>query len=265
VERYVIQGGREGYERLRLLALAHRETTDELLDRLDIGEGARCLDVGCGGGEVSFALARRTGPSGHVVGLDMDAVKLELGRAEAARRGLANVELRQANVNDWEERGAYDLVYSRTLLQHLARPLELVRRMWAALRPGGVLALEDVDFAGCFSEPPLAGYELFVATYREALRRRGGDPEAGRKLYGYAVAAGAPAPGLAVRQRVEARGETKTLFESTLRATAHPILEEGLATRDQLDEACAGLAAAAADPGVLLAQPRLFQVWARRP
>jgi 2-polyprenyl-3-methyl-5-hydroxy-6-metoxy-1,4-benzoquinol methylase len=47
-------------------------------------------------------------PGGFVVGVDMDEVKLALARAAAAERGLANVEFRQANVNDWAEPAAYD-------------------------------------------------------------------------------------------------------------------------------------------------------------
>ena len=43
---------------------------------------------------------------------------------------------------------AYDLVYSRFLLQHLSRPVELLPRMWAAVRAGGVIAVEDADFDG---------------------------------------------------------------------------------------------------------------------
>jgi hypothetical protein len=44
-----------------------------------------------------------------------------LARQAAEQRGLSNVEFRAVNVNDWDEPGAYDLVYSRTLLQHLSR------------------------------------------------------------------------------------------------------------------------------------------------
>ena len=126
MERYAIRGGRAGHERLALLAQARRDDTRELLERAGVRGGMACLDLGCGGGEVSFEIARLVGPAGRVVGLDMDAVKLDLGRASASAQGLANVELRGANVEDWSEPDAYDLVYSRFLLQHLSGPVELL-------------------------------------------------------------------------------------------------------------------------------------------
>jgi ubiquinone/menaquinone biosynthesis C-methylase UbiE len=90
----VIRGGREGYERLQMLARARRSDTLALLDLVGVGPGMRCLDLGCGGGEVTFEIARLTGPDGAVVGIDMDEVKLGLAREAAGERGLPNVETR---------------------------------------------------------------------------------------------------------------------------------------------------------------------------
>jgi SAM-dependent methyltransferase len=103
VERYVLRGGRWGYDRLQLLARVRRAHTLELLGLAGLRPGMRCVDLGCGGGEGTFELAELAGPGGFVVGVDMDEVKLALARAAAAERGLANVEFRQVNVNDWAE------------------------------------------------------------------------------------------------------------------------------------------------------------------
>ena len=108
MERYVLRGGRWGYDRLRILARVRRAETLELLGRAGVGPGQRCVDLGSGSGEVSFELARLTGPDGSVTGIDMDEVKVALAREAAAERGLGNVEFRAADVNDWAEPGAYD-------------------------------------------------------------------------------------------------------------------------------------------------------------
>ena len=55
---YVIRGGPEGRERLRVLARVMWPTTETLLTRIGIDPGARCLDAGCGGGDVSCSLVR---------------------------------------------------------------------------------------------------------------------------------------------------------------------------------------------------------------
>jgi ubiquinone/menaquinone biosynthesis C-methylase UbiE len=55
----------------------------------------RCLDVGCGGGEVTFDIATIVGQTGSVVGLDMDEVKLARARDVAEQRRLSQVEFRR--------------------------------------------------------------------------------------------------------------------------------------------------------------------------
>jgi ubiquinone/menaquinone biosynthesis C-methylase UbiE len=65
---------------------------DALFDRVGIREGARCVDVGCGGGHVSRELARRVGASGSVVGIDLDAALLELASAHVSAAGITNIE-----------------------------------------------------------------------------------------------------------------------------------------------------------------------------
>jgi ubiquinone/menaquinone biosynthesis C-methylase UbiE len=264
VERYMIRGGRRGYERLQLLHRARWPETAALLGRVGVRPGDECLDVGCGGGEVTLELARLVGPRGRATGLDLDEVKLELAREAAAARGVANVEFRVADVNGWSETEAYDLVYSRFLLQHLSRPVELLQRMWAAVRPGGAIVVEDADFGGLFCDPPDASFEFYARMLPAALARHGGDATAGRKLYRYALQAGIPAPELTLRQGHGFEGDTKFLAVSTLDAIADAIVSEGLANRGEVDAAIADLAAFTEQPDTLIGDPRTFQIWTRR-
>ena len=70
-----------------MISQALASSTAALLDAAGVREGMRCLDLGCGGGDVTLALARLVGPSGVVVGIDMDAVKIELAQQDRARPG----------------------------------------------------------------------------------------------------------------------------------------------------------------------------------
>jgi SAM-dependent methyltransferase len=224
----------------------------------------RCLDLGCGSGDVTFELARRAGPDGHVTGLDQDEVKLALARERTVAGGLANVEFRTGNVYEWDEPATYDLVYCRFLLQHLSRPVDLLRSMWAGLRQSGVIIAEDADFTGSFCEPRNAGHAFFVRAYSRVLESHGGDPGAARKLYRLFLAAGIPEPSLSVRQGVHTSGEAKTLPYATIEATAGAIVSEGIATEEEIASALADLGAFTADPATVIGRPRTFQVWARR-
>lgn len=261
----MIRGGIEGYERLQVLTRARWPYTAELFDAIGVGEGMRALDLGCGGGAVTFEIARIVGPEGFVTGIDMDEVKLDLARAAALEGGVTNVEFRLANVNDWDEVETYDLVFCRFLLEHLSRPLALLRRMWAAVQPGGAIAVEDADFDGAFCDPPNDGYEFWARTYPEVLRRHGGDPQIGRKLYRYFLEAGIPHPTMTLTQDVNTEGLAKTLPLTTVEATADAIRDEKLATEEEISAALASLAAFTDDPSTVVSGPRVFQVWSRRP
>lgn len=264
MEKYVIRGGRAGYDRLQILARSWLPTTSALFDRVGLGAGMSCLDLGCGGGDVTFVLAERVGPAGRVVGVDFDDVKLGLARESAAAQGLSAVEFVTRDIYEWSDPGAFDLVYCRNVLQHLSRPVDVLRTMWEAVRPGGVIVVEDADFEGSFCEPPNAGYDFWMEKYQRVLERHGGDPLSGRRLMRRFLEAGIPAPNMSVVQRVDVAGEAKTIPHSTVEATAESIISEGIATADEVAEALGQLLALADDPTTICGSPRLFQAWSRR-
>jgi ubiquinone/menaquinone biosynthesis C-methylase UbiE len=264
MEPYVIRGGKQGYERLVLLARDRRPDTVALFSRAGVSPGMRCIDLGCGGGEVTLEIAKLVAPGGHVTGVDMDEIKLDLARRAAAARGLGNVEFRLLNVRDWDERSRYDMVYCRFVLQHLSQPVDLLRRMWAAVRQRGLLVVEDADFDGFCCHPSNEGFDFFLRTYSQVLQRRGGDHAIGRKLYGYFLAAGIPHPQVALVQSLWTEGEEKTLAWSTLEASADAIVSEGIASQDEVSEALATLQRFSANPDTLICGPRVFQLWSRR-
>ena len=234
---YVISGGRSGFERLRVLSRVWGDTTESLLRSVGVGPGMRCLDVGCGAGDVSLFLASLVGPSGAVVGSDSDGVQLDLVRAECHRLGVTTVELVLENVMELEASDAYDVVYSRFVLEHLPDPLEALRRMWRAVRPGGLLIAEDGDFLADFCEPPHPGFDFWQYAYQETLRRHGGDPLSGRLLHSRFREVGIPDPQLEVVQHVYLSGEGKLMPYLTIARTASKIVASGVATQAEVDQA----------------------------
>lgn len=264
MDPYAIHDRPGGYERLRALARMAQAPTAALLERAGVGPGMRCLDLGCGGGAVTLELARMVGPDGRVTGIDADAAVLELGRADAAREGYANVEFVAGDVLDALDSASFDIVCCRLLLHHVSRPAELLRRMWDAVAPGGAIVVEDADFDGLFCDPPNDGFELFRQLYPRVVARLGGDAAVGRKLHRYFLDAGIPAPRMSVLQRADVDGEAKRLALWTLEATAEASRAEGLASAEAIDAAVASLAEFTSREGTLISQPRLFQLWSRR-
>lgn len=262
---YIIRGGVAGRERLRVLSRVMGPMTSRLLERIGVVPGARCLDVGCGGGDVAMALARMVGPHGDVLGVDIDEVKLALARHEAADAGVRNVEYRHAGVEELTADGAYDVAYARFLLSHLPDPATALGRLAGAVRPGGVVAVQDIDYVGSFCHPPSRAYDAAWELYPRVAAHGGGDAWLGRRLPGLFADAGFEAIGVNVEQPVGFDGDVKLLTALTLESIADTAVAAGLANAGELDELMHELHSFAARPDTMLSLPRMVQVWGRVP
>lgn len=264
MSQYVLRGGSDGKKRLAILARAFANTTARLLKEAGLGPGMTCLDLGCGGGDVTLELARAVGPEGRVVGIDADPVTIELDRQDAARLGLDNVEFRPLDIKDWRDDARYDLIYCRFVLTHLSDPASIVRRMRSAVRPGGVVVLEDIDIQGHFCYPVCHAFDEYVRLYIEVVRRRGADPFIGLKLHSLLLDTGWQAPSLSLVQPAYFSGECKQIPLLSLMYIRESVLVEGLAAPAEFDQIVNELATYTDDPRSTIGYPRVFQTWARQ-
>ena len=161
-----------------------RRTADEAAGFLlpHLTPGMRLLDVGCGPGSITQGLARRLAP-GQVVGVDLSRETLVSARAQAAALGLQNLAYEEASVYQLPFPDAsFDVAYAHQVLQHLAEPGKALREMLRVVRPGGLVAVRDVDWgtASYWPDDPWIG--RFVETHMKTWCRNGGEPRMGRHL-----------------------------------------------------------------------------------
>ncbi len=151
--------------------------------------GLDLLDVGCGPGTITVDLASRVAP-GRVVGIDVSADPLEEARAAAERAGV-DVAFEVGSVYALAAADdAFDVVHAHQVLQHLTDPVGALREMARVCRPGGVVAVRDVDYAATTWFPDDPGLDGWLALYRRVARANGAEPDAGRRLLSWAHAAG---------------------------------------------------------------------------
>ena len=108
----------------------------EWIDELARLKGQRALDVGCGGGILAEAMARRVG---HVTGIDLAVRPLGVARLHALESGVENIEYREiaAEALAAEATGGFDVVTCMEMLEHVPDPSSVVRACATLVRPGG--------------------------------------------------------------------------------------------------------------------------------
>ena len=139
--------GRSDDEHARLTEQAGflRPLTERFFRRAGIGPGMTVLDVGSGVGDVAFLLAEIVGPTGKVVGVDMDGTALEKARTRAAQAQLRHVEFVQGDIRTTALSGPFDAAVGRLVLLYCADPAATLGRIATHVRPGGIVAFQEME------------------------------------------------------------------------------------------------------------------------
>jgi len=126
--------------RLQLLEQRLDPLTKRRIERLGVGAGARCLEIGGGRGSITRWLSDVVGATGRVIATD-----LQLGFLTEI--DASNVEVLRHDIRtDTFPPGSFDLVHTRAVLMHISPGADLLRRIVTWLAPGGWLVLEEPDF-----------------------------------------------------------------------------------------------------------------------
>ncbi|MFO0904051.1 MAG: arsenite methyltransferase [Pirellulales bacterium] len=149
--------------------------------RLRLGETV--VDLGCGGGLDVLLAAKRVGPTGRAIGIDMTPEMLELARQNARKAGAANAEFHQATIDCLPlSDSTVDCVISNCVINLAPDKSAVFRDIFRVLKPGGRLAVSDIGLKKAL--PPELGQDLMayvgciagailIDDYRRQLREAG--------------------------------------------------------------------------------------------
>ncbi len=258
--------GADDSERSRLLAQCamHRGEAESMLDLIGLGAGGHALDLGCGPLGVLDLLAERVGPAGRVVGVDREPRFLAMAARTVAERGIDRIELVDADATDTGLPGAaFDLVHERLVLVNVPRPDAVVREMVRLTRPGGWVAVQDVDWLSWTCVPAHPDWTRLTAAVAAVWS---GDVHLGRSLPALLRAAGLVDVQLRAHIRVHRPGEPyHRLLLRFAEIHRERILAGGTLSASELDGCVERLRAHLDHPDTFTLYATLFQAWGRRP
>jgi ubiquinone/menaquinone biosynthesis C-methylase UbiE len=148
--QYVLGAASAEHDRLIRQAAIWNPFTERLFRDAGIGPEQRVLDIGSGVGEVAILAAKLVGPTGVVVGVEREPATLATARSRVAKAGLSNVSFIESDVRGVASSELFDAVVGRAILQYLPEAGAALRSLAMLVRPGGVVAFQDVWPASLF-------------------------------------------------------------------------------------------------------------------
>jgi Methyltransferase domain len=227
--------------------------TRAIMERLGITSGWQCLEVGAGGGSMAEWMADSVGPEGRVLATDVYTRFLDSIE-------LPNLEVRMHDVLGGEPLAPeFDLVYARLVVEHLGTAA--LRRMVEAVRPAGLLLLEDYEWDSVAFEPPREEYDRITEAVIGMMAEAGFDPNFGRRLPAALEAAGLQDVDAEGRVRLIRGGTPETaFFRLSISSLRDTLVERGVLS----DEEIGRMLSEFDDPATTAVSPILVSGWGRR-
>jgi len=261
-DKYILPG-RDDHDRLRMISEIHDARTQALLKRAGLSAQSRFVEFGCGLGYVTRWAAAE---GAHATGIDVNEEQVAACQALAREAGLARASFRVGSVYEpGIEPNTLDISYNRWLMVHLARPVEAMRAIRAALKPGGVMVCEEADVSAVYAQPPSAAYDEMREIGLKAGLARGVNYSGGRWAHTWAKEAGFELLHADAYHPHYLEGPHKGFWNWTLRNACRRLVEEGTLTAARWTELVDGMTQADNSPDTVVAHCRMHQLIARKP
>lgn len=231
--------GTDGEEQGRL-ALLNRLTNEAFVNFLGVREADAVLEIGSGLGILARDVAAR---AREVWGVEYSEEQL----SKAERDGRMNLRFVRGDAHALPfEDESFDLVYCRYVLEHVADPPRVLREMRRVLRAGGRARVQENNILANILDPPCPRFEKVWRSFAELQRHLGGDALIGGRLFSLFKRAGFRQVELSIQPEIHYAGEPTfgawmENVAGNVRGGARGLIDEGLATREDVEGALAEL------------------------
>lgn len=268
--QYVLGHAPEELARLERQSAIFEAPTRALFTRAGIAPGARVLDVGCGGGDVSLLVADFVGPAGEVIGIDRAPEAIATARRRAATQGRSNVRFVESTFEALTL-APVDAAVGRFVLMHQPDAVATLARVASFVRPGGVVAMMESHLDALVLEwhswPASAAYGTLLDVMLKTIKAAGGRTDMGLRLRRTFLDAGLPDPGMDVHGTLAGQDADRLCryMADSLRSMKPIAARLGVAnlTDQAIDAIEQGMLDDALRPGAVMNGPVAVTAWAR--
>jgi ubiquinone/menaquinone biosynthesis C-methylase UbiE len=204
--------------------------------------GSHVLEAGCGVGAQTVTLARNS-PDALFTSIDVSDASIADAERKVADAGFTNVEFQQADIFSLPfEPESFDHVFVCFVLEHLSRPVEALRILKGAIKPGGTITVIEGDHGSAYFHPDSEAAHKAIQCQVELQRRAGGNAMIGRELYpllhdaGYSAVRVSPRMVYVDSSRPElVEGFTKNTFTAMIEGVREAAIKAGIVEQDVFD------------------------------
>ena len=240
VSRYTLDGGDEDLRRLVRISQLSANALRAALHRIQISEGAKVIECGCGPIGGLAVLAETVGASGRVVGVDFNESAVQRARSLIATLALDNVEVITGDANELDLAalgGPFDLAYTRCFLMHQSDTARTLARIADIVRPGGwIICQEPLSTPAPRSHPQLDALSDYWDLLHKLLARASVPQRAIEDLPRVAADNALEVHHADGFFNVMAPDEGFELHAGTLTAIREATTQSGVATAEKVDE-----------------------------
>lgn len=263
---YALGHSERELDRLSLQAQMFDPFTHQLFRAAGLGSPMRVLDVGCGSGAVAFLAAQLVAPSGYVIGVDRTPAAIARARSQAESKRISNVQFVEGDATQMKFGEHFDALVGRLILMYYRDPVDALRRLLRHLRPGGIVAFQEIDASGCKSHPVSPTHERCVDWITRTFHLTGAQTKTGLELHSIFQSAGLPAPTLQLNAAVGAGPDSPAyeMLPGIVRSLLPAMEKLGIAMAEEVDIESLGIRIreeVLANNGIVIS-PSLIGAWA---